>query len=85
MGKMGTVDVDGVTYYHAQLWAALVAQNIELGTQQNTDRSRVNRLCADLEAAKQQIDDLRGELDFALQQLDDAVSRVKNFQREQVK
>ena len=81
----GTIMVDGLTYYHAQLWAALVAQNIELGQQQNADRIRVNKLYAELDAAKQQIDELRGELDFALQQLDDAVSRVKNFQREQVK
>lgn len=81
----GTVLVDGLTYYHAQLWAALVAQNIELGQQQNTDRARVNRLYAELDAARQQIEELRGELDFALQQLDDAVARVNNFQREQVK
>ena len=83
MSHPGTVKVNGVTYYHEQLWHALVKQNIEMGIEQNRYRSRENSLHVDCDAAKRQAIELGKELDFALQQLDDAVKRVEAFQRTQ--
>lgn len=83
MSRRGTIQVDGVTYYHEQLWEALVQQNLEMGMEQNRYRGRENELCSERDAVRRQADDLGKELDFALQQLDDAVKRVEAFQRTQ--
>lgn len=85
MSHKGTAVVNGETYYHERLWEALVAQNLEMGQQQNMERERMNDLHADLAAARVRVMDLQNELDFALQQLDDATRKVIKFQREQVK
>lgn len=85
MNHKGTIQVDGVTYYHEWLWHALVQQNIEMGMEQNRYRSRENELYSERDAVRRQAEDLGKELDFALQQLDDAVRRVADFQRTQVK
>lgn len=84
MNRKHSIDVDGVTYYSAALWDALVAQNLEMGRQQNTERERMNDLYADLAATRVRVTDLQNELDFALDQLDAAVRKVVKFQREQV-
>lgn len=83
MNRKGTIQVDGVTYYHECLWNALVQQNIEMGMEQNRYRARENDLHSELDAKRRQAEDLGKELDFALQQLDDAVRRVAAFQRTQ--
>lgn len=79
----GVIQLDGATYYHERLWDALVQQNLEMGLQQNADRSRFNSLYADLDRAVGDASIVRQDLDFALQQLDDAVKRVEAFQRTQ--
>lgn len=83
MSRKGTVIVEGVTYYHQDLWQALVAQNLEMGLQQNADRAVFNQLCAERDTALQRAGAAQRELDFALQKLDDAIQRVLNFQRQQ--
>lgn len=83
MSRKGTIQVDGVTYYHEQLWHALVQQNIEMGIEQNRYRGRENELYSERDAVRRQVEDLGKELDFALQQLDDAVRRVAAFQQTQ--
>jgi len=83
MNRKGAVIVDGVTYYHKDLWEALVAQNLEMGLQQNAERAQFNRLCAERDAALLRASEAQQELDYALQKLDDAIRRVVNFQRQQ--
>ncbi len=83
MSRKGTVIVDGVTYYHQDLWKALVAQNLEMGLQQNADRTVFNRLYAERDAALLRASEAQEELDFALKKLDDAIQRVINFQHQQ--
>ena len=68
--KNGTIQQEGRTYYCAQLWEAMVAQNTELGRQMQQYFKTLSTIAAERDAALTRAADLERDLDFALERLE---------------